>query len=879
MNKKFYSNKEFTDLKKRINDEILRRGGFAWLNPLSSPKVGEDRTPPLTLPSSDPVRIPVDDRTYTINNTSEGSIEPTRNIHFPANGENPAGEDPEYVSAAPNTSAAHMTVGEMKNFIVGLSKIDDINLFYGRDEEAGMSYRDPNGIEDLVNKAEEDKLHEKIPFTYSFSVENGELVMDYEGEVPDIFIENDYLYFQYTDENGNNVLARLRFDVVGDELKLLNGEEIYFVRNDPNGGQMNDRNPNYPVRDFQIFAPVEDGLYVLPSGEYDGEELKTFEGLGPNNFFDDYGAQPGDGDYHPYNKSTTPVVHRDIIEQDDHRKIKRIQILQGGRRSSEFGRNPRNPALGNEYKSYPAYKGSPSTCQNVCTGLCSISCDDICSESCTMTCTMRCGNACTASCGNACTGCSSQCYNTCKTKCENNEGYACVKSGAKTMDVIIENGKPTMHTTTYSCTGCSYSCQFYPNKKTTCWDAGCMGKCFTSCNSACSDSCSGSCMGNDAEEGDDYKSGKGQGCSSFCTLNCIGSCQGVCEGQCTTTCFSSCEQQCSDNCDNTCSTECGSGCASSCTDGCKSDCSEDCSNGCKGETDAIACMGCGAGCSARCQYSCESACFNRGCTAQCGVNSGDACSANCRMNCTGTSCTAQCSDACSSQCSTCVNTCGFECGNSCTEQCGENCESGCRYLCTENCESSCSLNCVKSCTEECGACSSLCFSCVGMCIGVCSVKCENGCSSCTNNCGYWCDTSCNQECFANCSTFCMDTCSNTCESRTESNTTRTAGPEQKPTSYGFLYPNPSNRDEEKAAFQLLFKENVAIIDPFNFHLEDKDLYVTLSDGTDAHLILGDDGYLILDAEDIDENFETYLLSKYRFKILDNGCLQLDLVVY
>ena len=68
MNDKFYSNKEFTDIKKRINAEIKRRGGFSWLDPLSAPKVGQDRTPNKAVGFDTPV--PVDDLTYTINNPS-----------------------------------------------------------------------------------------------------------------------------------------------------------------------------------------------------------------------------------------------------------------------------------------------------------------------------------------------------------------------------------------------------------------------------------------------------------------------------------------------------------------------------------------------------------------------------------------------------------------------------------------------------------------------------------------------------------------------------------------------------------------------------------------------------------------------------------------
>ena len=692
MNDKFYSNKEFTDIKERINAEIKRRGGFKWLNPLSEPKVGQDRTAPKTA-GMDGTPIDVDDLTYTINNPSEGSWAPTKNIHYPKNGDNPAGAEPKFVSAEPNTSAAHFTVDEIRNFLVGLSNISEMDKFYGVDEEAGLAYRDPKAIEELLSRAENDKLHEKA---------------------------------------------------------------TTIKKPDPNGYLEYQKSKHYPRYDREAMFSIEDGIAMLPSGECDGDELESYDDLGPNNFFDDYGAPEGDGDFHPYNRALTPVVHRDVITQDDDRKTRRTVMIRGGRRSSDFGPNPRNPEEGDPYPSYPAYQGVATSCNNVCTGLCNVSCDDVCTESCTVTCTMRCGNACTASCGNVCTGCSSMCYNTCKTKCENSTGYACVKAGAKAVK-LTDDG---IEVQTVSCSGCSYSCQFYPNKKTTCWDSGCMGECFTSCNSGCMDSCNGTCMG-DTE-------GSGSSCTASCTVDCDGSCEGVCSGECISTCFSSCTQQCTDNCEYFCSTDCGAGCASSCMQKCLG-CTSTCDGSCSGGTDSKSCAGCGyrGGCTSTCASSCEDSCFNKGCRSMCGINDTNACDTNCRMNCSGSSCTAMCEDACTSQCSSCTNTCGSSCGQSCESSCSNSCDDKCSRMCTEACKNSCSNNCVQSCTEECGGCSSLCYSCVGMCIGVCSVKCESGCSSCANNCSFWCDTQCNQECFANCNTFCLSSCSSSCVSKVD----------------------------------------------------------------------------------------------------------------
>ena len=60
------------------------------------------------------------------------------------------------------------------------------------------------------------------------------------------------------------------------------------------------------------------------------------------------------------------------------------------------------------------------------------------------------------------------------TKCENTTGYACINAGAQTVEISSTGGvngveaQNHLRFTTISCNGCSYSCQFYPNKKTTC---------------------------------------------------------------------------------------------------------------------------------------------------------------------------------------------------------------------------------------------------------------------------------------------------------------------------------------------------------------------------------------------------------------------------
>ena len=858
MNRDLYSNTEFTDLKRRLNQEIQRRGTYSWWDPLTLPSVGEDRTPPLTLPDEGS-RMQISEFTYSINNPSEGSIERTRNILYPAQGENPAGELPS--DSAPSTSAAQLNVDELKNFLVGLAKIQDINLFYGRDEIPNLAFRNPQGILDALENAERSELnrplaesdlspvkndpnggmmngrHPAFPIilymgntdqvSFNITIPEWELEVEYPENYdgPEFTMENgyfiatgeDYMVRRLQMREGQLVITNEFMTNEHPEFRILlpDGYLIMSASDTYNG-------PGFKIEDGWLFAelasgdtskfkledgciifsdqysdmklhieyPMENGMYVMPSGEHDGEEAIPAEGLGPTNFYDDYGATPGDGDYHPYNQFVSPEVHRDWEDQDHNRNPNVTVVLEGGIPSTRFGKNPRNPQVGNPYRSRPVYGGVKGACNVACTGLCYITCDNQCSESCFTTCWARCGNACTSTCGNACTGCSTMCYTSCKTKCENSTGYACVKAGAKAVKITGTGGVKGTYAAnevkviTHTCIGCSYSCQFYPNKKTECWDAGCMGKCFTSCNTACSTSCFGGCIDNTSNNDGTYKGGSGRGCSAGCTINCVGICEGVCQGYCVQSCWYACKASCSDNCEYACSTSCGSGCANGCT-------REN-----TGATD------CGHGCSANCKQDCNSNCIGWGCRAICGIDTAGACESNCRLNCMGTACTALCSDACTVQCSTCINTCGWQCGV-CSSQCSTGCTQACNITCTESCSHNCSDNCVHSCTEECGGCSNLCYSCVGMCIGICAVKCENGCSNCTNTCGYWCDSSCSRDCAMNCSTFCISTCSGSCATFLRSETTMVNGAERAPTAEGFEYPHPKNRWEERESFIIM----------------------------------------------------------------------------
>lgn len=775
LNRNLYSNIEFTALKEQLNQEIQRRGTYRWWDPLTVSSVGEDKSLALSLPDEGE-RFPVDEKTYTINTSSEGSIERTRNIQYPAHGENPSGQLPNNKTTVPNTSAAQFNTDEIRNYLVGLAKIQDVNLFYGRDEIKNLAFRDPQGIVDAVEAARKSELN-----------------------------------------------------------RPLHLSDLSPIKNDPNGGLTGRKNPDYPV-EHEVEYPVESGIHVMPSGEYDGEELLHHGGPSIQNFYDDYGAKPGDAHFHPYNRFTSAIVDRSWVDQGHNRDDLPTKLREGGVPSTRFGANPRNPNQGNQYRSRPAFGGVIGACNVACTGLCYQTCDNQCSESCSTTCWNRCGEACTSTCGNVCTGCSTMCYTSCKTKCENSTGYSCLKAGAKAVKITSSGGnkgeyvKNNVSVTLYTCNGCAYTCQFYPNKKTECWDTGCMGRCFTSCNTYCSTTCFGGCVDNTPNETGSYKTGTGRGCSAGCTINCVGLCHGTCEGYCIQTCWHACKATCTDNCSWECQTNCGNGCFQKCTRGCTG-CSS-CTGSCEGRANNRGCVGCGTvgGCTSSCQHDCNKNCIGWGCRSICGIDAAGACEANCRLNCMATSCTAMCSDACSSQCTTCVNTCGFQCGP-CTSQCSAGCGAECNITCSERCVHSCDLNCVHSCSEVCGGCSNLCYSCIGMCIGVCSVKCEYGCSSCANNCGWWCDSSCNRACFGNCSEYCINTCVGSCSTFLESKTTMTSGPERPPTSAGYIYPNPSNRWEERESFRL-FRDPLP---PFKPEPPKSDAIVIITTDADKNL--------------------------------------------
>ena len=152
MNPRYFSSKEFKKLREEINEEIKRRGSYSWWGPLVPPQVGEDKTAPLVTPNESP-DMKLTDKTYTINTPSLESIEETKNIHFPLIGDNP--------SNGRNDSSSKVEIEEIKNLLVGLAKILNIDLYYGRNEEVGLPFRDPNKIEEALRKAQSDILNEE----------------------------------------------------------------------------------------------------------------------------------------------------------------------------------------------------------------------------------------------------------------------------------------------------------------------------------------------------------------------------------------------------------------------------------------------------------------------------------------------------------------------------------------------------------------------------------------------------------------------------------------------------------------------------------------------------------------------------------------------
>lgn len=726
-----FSNKQFTEWREKLNKEIKRRGTFSWWDPLVLPTVGTDRKPRTILPTKREMpdetgsyveHKVVSDQSYVVENPSTGAIEKTRNILYPSQGDNPGGQDtdgeypavddnnpdswnPDPGYGNPKTSATRFDQDEIRNYLLGLAKMHDIDLFHGRAEKAGVAFRDPADIGNKIEQATQDVLHEPVSSSiYTKDDPNAGVKNFCINGGPGTKISNELVEVTETDEDDNEVVRYKMpsgqydgeeilpghdgpdptnfYDDYGAQVSEVNVSQLKKGTNTVTGPESGKvlavhdayKDPNFvatttnstkttpagsqPANGFVADQHASDiPMETLPGFKFKqtqsgGEDAMDpaspkYGGNHPNKK-DDYAdtitplTKMKDNDpnlaFHPQNPyvSTESTVQQ--VEQDNYRKETVTEVTEGGKDSIRFGLNPRNPQRGSEYtqNSYrTVFSGKKGLCHVACSGLCYLTCDSECNESCQSTCWNRCGDACISTCSNVCTGCSSLCYNTCKTKCENRTGYSCIDVGAETIEVKTygkqkgEWPKNVIKYKTHSCTGCSYSCQFYPNYRTSCTDAMCQNMCFYSCYSYCSTACYGGCINNVSEHdhstvkdpggnGDAspqnkvskakdenksidtsktnatrYKTGKGQACKGSCTADCVGSCTDACVGTCNGKCFNSCTSSCYLTCNLTCSMTCGKACMSSCKENCTANCGED---NCKGGCSTSCAVGCADDC-------------------------------------------------------------------------------------------------------------------------------------------------------------------------------------------------------------------------------------------------------------------------------------------
>lgn len=658
--RKLISNARLAELRKILNGDIKRRGTYKWWDPMVPPKIGTDRESPTVLHGRDgeDVTRVVSEDTYTVNTPSDGSLEETRNKFFEAQGDNPGGSDTD--GREPSGSSTRWDQDEVRNFLNGVAKIQDVDLYYGRDEEAGTVFRNTVDLEERIETAAADKLNEpanepqlrtdpnngvtnqKWP---GYGTEQSETVVEmpvdlpsgqYDGEEilpghdgpdPTNFYDDYGAPIENTTVDKLTAAERRTVPMVHDSYRIPTLNPTMAGKNDP----LIDYTATNPTAS-QTPSGVRSGGWKAVPGAPADETIPGVPFKRSYNGSADKPAVPGSvGDdpslaYHPQNPYVSPEINSVQITQDDYRN-ETVNVVKSGRKSSvRFGPNPRNPMAGDPLPSRRATRGVPGSCNVACTGLCYTTCDSECTESCSSTCWNRCGDACVSSCGNVCTGCSTLCYTTCKTRCENRTGYSCVNAGAETVafeslgDAKNGTGTPwpanRVKFTLHSCHGCSYSCQFYPNSKTTCWDAVCQNMCFYSCYSYCSTSCYGGCIDNQSQHDHStdplqpknssgtnsarYRTGRGQACRENCVADCVGDCQGTCDGTCVTGCFKgTCKSSCDDDCNTSCRTSCGSGCSNACTSTCKGSCANGCSSGC-----TSACSGCTGGCSGTCYGTC-----------------------------------------------------------------------------------------------------------------------------------------------------------------------------------------------------------------------------------------------------------------------------------
>jgi len=706
------SNSELSELRDRLNADLARRGTFTWWNPLAIPSVGTDREPRLTLHGNE--NKVLTDRSYTVNEPSSGSLEESGNVLYPAHGEVPGGQ-PTDDDGNPRTSAAVLDSGELRNLLIGLAKIYDIDLYYGRNEQGNLAFRDTADIRAKVELAEQDIVSVPVSGT----------TRRYD---PNDGIKNrqSRQYGPYPGSDTGRYVDQPEYLPSGQ----YDGEELFPGRSGPDptnfyddyGAPVELTNVNTLTSADRKFVPSVNDSYLKPSATPQSAKTNVGQGMSNGQFRTDNlidytgttgnatqtpagkrplgwkatpGATPeetlpgqkfqrsynGGADmmipgtnyggkhpsevsnpqqfehltsggsvgvqphlaYHPQNPYVSPVTHVYRVSQNNKREDSTTIIVEGDKDSTRFGLNPRNPNRGNEYskESYQrVFGGQRGLCQVSCTGMCYTTCDSECTESCQSTCWDRCGDACISDCSNVCTGCSNLCYDTCKTKCENVGGLSCLNVGAQDVthvslgDAINGDGKVwpknDLRYTTYSCEGCSYTCQFYPNYRTTCWDALCQNLCFYSCYSYCSTGCYGGCIDNQSQhdhssvplwpKGNDsgkttyrlathnnmarYRTGRGQACREGCVADCVGDCRQTCDGTCSGLCF---EAACTKTCFDDCNAKCTHGCGENCLNVCRTGCVGSCSKGCSGECTSK-CQGCSGSCDGTCYKQCTTTC-------------------------------------------------------------------------------------------------------------------------------------------------------------------------------------------------------------------------------------------------------------------------------
>ena len=645
MNPKYFSSKEFKKLREEINEEIKRRGTYSWWNPLVPPTVGQDRTSPLVTPPESP-EMKITDRTYTINTPSSESIEETKNIHFPLIGDNPAN--------GRNDSSSKLEIEEIKNLLVGLAKILNIDLYYGREEEPGLPFRDPNKIEEALKKAQSDILNE-----------------------------------EKTTDNSDGAYE------------------------DPNGG-LNKESDEFPIEGHVGRYKEENGKYVMEAGESNGEEGVPNEEF----FFDDYkpfNTKPGEVVDRSWNEeSSKKKVIEEIPPSSTYGMNPRNPEAGTSFRSRPVQQGVpgscRLQCTGLCYTTCHSEcsESCATTCHQRCGEACTANCGNICTG-CTTLCMYTCKTCCrdragyscikagvtpnskgSHSCEDSCSyscrfypnrsatctdaGCKQLCFNSCLYSCEATCSKSCIDNPSEHSSFTKGIGRGCRSECSADCVStcftvcvgeCVHSC--FGCCKTSCWD-----NCNIQCSTICGQGCAASCV-----NGEKGTCGKNN-CTALCSKNCNTSCfSSSCRTQCgidgTSSCSSCCRMSCTES---SCTAVCENACYSQCSS-CAFNCSHSCLDHCKGTCGGCCNYNCDNYCDMQCQLDCTSYCMHS-CNNEC-----SSCSNLC-YSCVG-KCIGQCSVRCSGQCSHCSNNCSFHCDTSCHKICMMTCDRSCKNHCSNQC--------------------------------------------------------------------------------------------------------------------------------------------------------------------------------------------------